>query len=77
MLAESGDIPRVWRTVGDSRTDYAIADRLHALGFDVAHVDVRPADGVPEKPYPIVTRGDLVNDAAGADFLSECVARLE
>ncbi|MFP7833374.1 hypothetical protein [Marisediminicola sp. LYQ134] len=75
LLAASGEIPRVWRTVGDSRTDYAMADYLHAEGFEVAHVDVRPADGVPEKDYPIQTMGDLVNDDAGAAFLAECVER--
>lgn len=66
-------VPRRWRTVGDSRTDYAMADYLHQHGFDVAHVDVRPADGVPEKPYAVLTEGDLTNDDAGAAFLARCV----
>ena len=69
LLQDSGPIPRLWRTVGDSRSDYAMADYLHAEGFDVAHVDVRPAEGVPQKPYRIITEGDLINDAAGAAFL--------
>ncbi len=69
LLEQSGGIPRVWRTVGDSRSDYAMADYLHDAGFEVAHVDVRPADGIPEKPYRIVTEGDLMHDAAGAAFL--------
>lgn len=73
LLAASGGTPRVWRTVGDSRTDYAMADYLHAKGFDVAHVDVRPADGVPDTPYPILTEGDLVHDDAGAAFLRRLV----
>ena len=73
LLAASGPIPRRWRTVGDSRSDYAMADYLHAEGFEVAHVDVRPADGVPEKPYPILTEGDLVHDDAGAAFLRRLV----
>ncbi|WP_299166460.1 hypothetical protein [uncultured Arthrobacter sp.] len=67
-----GDIPHVWRTVGDSRTDYAMADYLHEHGYSVAHVDVRPADGVPEKPYPVLTEGELTHDDAGAAFLLRC-----
>jgi hydroxymethylpyrimidine pyrophosphatase-like HAD family hydrolase len=67
-----GDVPHTWRTVGDSRTDYAMADYLHEHGYSVAHVDVRPADGVPEKPYPVLTEGELTNDDAGAAFLLRC-----
>ena len=67
-----GDIPHTWRTVGDSRTDYAMADYLHEHGYSVAHVDVRPADGVPEKPYPVLIEGALTNDDAGAAFLLRC-----
>ncbi|WP_051427269.1 hypothetical protein [Arthrobacter sp. H20] len=69
-------IPSRWRTVGDSRTDYAMADYLHEHGYDVAHVDVRPADGVPETPYPVHTEDDLTNDDAGAAFLARCVLSL-
>lgn len=76
LLAASGALPSLWRTVGDSRTDYAMADYLHAHGYDVAHVDVRPADGVPEKPYRVVTEGDLVHDEAGAAFLAYWVREL-
>ncbi|WP_209067130.1 hypothetical protein [Arthrobacter pigmenti] len=71
-----GDIPLHWRTVGDSRTDYAMADYLHEHGYSVAHVDVRPADGVPEKPYPVLTEGDLTHDDAGAAFLLRCADTL-
>lgn len=67
-----GEVPHTWRTVGDSRTDYAMADYLHEHGYSVAHVDVRPADGVPEKPYPVLTEGELTNDDAGAAFLLRC-----
>ncbi|MFJ6279088.1 MULTISPECIES: Cof-type HAD-IIB family hydrolase [Arthrobacter] len=67
-----GEVPQTWRTVGDSRTDYAMADYLHEHGYSVAHVDVRPADGVPEKPYPVLTEGELTNDDAGAAFLLRC-----
>ena len=69
-FAASGDLPTVWRSVGDSRSDYKMADYVHSLGVEVAHVDVRPADGVLEKPYRVIIEGDLVNDAAGAAFLN-------
>ncbi|WP_394554677.1 hypothetical protein ACDF64_07995 [Agromyces sp. MMS24-JH15] len=72
-LEQHGTLPVAWRTVGDSRTDYAMADWLHRNGFEVAHVDVRPADGVPETPYPVLTAGDLVHDEAGAAFLARWV----
>lgn len=70
LLEGSGAIPQIWRTVGDSRSDYTMADYLHAEGFEVAHVDVRPSEGIPHKPYRVITEGDLVNDAAGAAFLA-------
>ncbi|MFC3298194.1 hypothetical protein ACFOD8_00915 [Arthrobacter agilis] len=76
LVAPFMDIPRTWRTVGDSRTDYAMADYLHEQGFDVAHVDVRPADGVPAKPYDVMTEGELIHEEAGAAFLARCVASL-
>ncbi|MDM4763161.1 hypothetical protein QT381_09080 [Galbitalea sp. SE-J8] len=64
-----GGLPRTWRSVGDSRSDYLMADQVHAVGLDVAHVDVRPADGVLERPYPVLTEGELIHDEAGAAFL--------
>lgn len=76
LLRAHGPVPSRWRTVGDSRTDYAMADYLHAEGFAVAHVDVRPGDGVPAKPYQVLPVGQLVNDDAGAAFLAACVASL-
>lgn len=76
LLGASGELPRLWRTVGDSRSDYAMADYLHSHGFDVAHVDVRPADGIPPKPYPVITEGNLVHDEAGAAFLGRWAAEL-
>ncbi|WP_159801800.1 hypothetical protein [Arthrobacter zhaoguopingii] len=76
LLAPFGEVPTTWRTVGDSRTDYAMADYLFAKGYDVAHVDVRPSDGVPEKPYPILIEEGLVNEEAGAAFLAGCVTVL-
>ncbi|RFA18024.1 hypothetical protein [Subtercola boreus] len=71
-----GGLPDLWRSVGDSRSDYKMADYLYAAGYDVAHVDVRPADGVLEKPYPVVIEGDLIHDEAGAAFLSYWVKKL-
>ncbi|MCQ9162705.1 MULTISPECIES: hypothetical protein [unclassified Arthrobacter] len=75
LLAGQGIVPEAWRTMGDSRTDYAMADWLHHQDHEVKHVDVRPADGVPAKPYPILTSVDLgldrnfIHDDAGAAFL--------
>ncbi|MFP5312339.1 MAG: hypothetical protein ACLGH7_08040 [Actinomycetes bacterium] len=75
LLAAQGITPRAWRTVGDSRTDYAMADWLHHNDHPVKHVDVRPADGVPSKPYPVLTAADLgldatvIHDDAGGAFL--------
>ena len=72
----SGPLPRRWRSVGDSRSDYLMADHLHAAGYDVAHVDVRPKDGILERPYKIVVEGELIHDEAGAAFLSYWVNEL-
>lgn len=66
LLAEAGTpVPGRWFTVGDSRTDYAMADRLDTLGLAVEHVDVRPADGVPATPYPVLTAADLARRGVG------------
>ncbi|MCU1517197.1 MAG: hypothetical protein JWQ75_1918 [Pseudarthrobacter sp.] len=75
LLAAQGITPQAWRTVGDSRTDYAMADWLHHNDHAVKHVDVRPADGVPDKPYDVLTAADLgletsvIHDDAGGAFL--------
>jgi hydroxymethylpyrimidine pyrophosphatase-like HAD family hydrolase len=75
LLADAGtEVPHIWRTVGDSRTDYAMADELHALGYDVAHVDVRPADGVPDKPYPVLTAGERIHEDAGGAYFERWAA---
>jgi len=72
MLAEDGALPVTWRTMGDSRSDYAMADWLHAHGHDVAHVDVRPSDGVPATPYRVLTAPDgVIHDEAGAQYLHD------
>ena len=76
FFAESGPLPSVWRSVGDSRSDYLMADHLHAAGYDVSHVDVRPSDGILDRPYPIIVEGDLIHDEAGAQFLGFWVDKL-
>lgn len=76
FFAGTGVLPRVWRSMGDSRSDYLMADHLHAAGYDVAHVDVRPSDGILEREYPVITVGDLIHDEAGASFLHSWVETL-
>ncbi len=76
FFAESGPLPTVWRSVGDSRSDYLMADHLHQAGYDVAHVDVRPSDGVLERPYPVIIIGEEIHDEAGATFLDYWVDKL-
>ena len=72
----TGPLPELWRTVGDARSDYLMADFLHSAGFDVSHVDVRPSEGIPERPYRVITEGDLIHDEAGAAFLRHWVELL-
>jgi hydroxymethylpyrimidine pyrophosphatase-like HAD family hydrolase len=75
LLAAQSITPQAWRTVGDSRTDYAMADWLHHNDHPVKHIDVRPADGIPVKPYDVLTatdlglRDDVIHDDAGGAFL--------
>lgn len=76
-FAERGALPTLWRSVGDSRSDYLMADYVHAQGIEVAHVDVRPADGILERPYRVITEGDLIHDEAGAAFLRFWAQKLE
>ncbi|BDI22862.1 hypothetical protein [Herbiconiux sp. L3-i23] len=75
-FATRGELPRRWRTVGDSRSDYLMADHLHGAGFDVAHVDVRPSDGILERPYPVEVMGSRIHDEAGAELLRRWVEAL-
>ena len=61
--------------VGDSPTDYAMADELHALGHAVRHVDVgpsAPSRGVPTRCPPC----RAADDAAGAAHLHALRAEL-
>ena len=75
-FAAHGATAERWYSVGDSRTDYLMADAVHARGIPVAHVDVRPGDGMLKRPYDVMVEGDLVHDAAGAAFLRRRVAEL-
>ncbi|PQZ90285.1 hypothetical protein CQ018_14940 [Arthrobacter sp. MYb227] len=83
LLAVDSIVPMQWFTVGDSRTDYAMADWLAEHGHQVSHVDVRPSDGIPAgKPYPVLTAEDLglaadiIHDHAGLAFLRHWRAQL-
>jgi hypothetical protein len=53
-----------------------MADFVHSAGYDVAHVDVRPADGILDRPYEVITIGDAIHDTAGAEFLAHWRAEL-
>lgn len=75
-FAGRGVVAERWWSVGDSRSDYLMADAVHARGIPVTHVDVRPADGVLDRPYEVATEPGLVNDAAGAVFLRRRVAEI-
>lgn len=63
-------VPTTWRTMGDSRTDYAMARWLKGGGYTVAHVDVRPSDGVLDVGVPVLTHETLIHDQAGAEFFA-------
>ncbi|MFT4123734.1 MAG: hypothetical protein QM635_07880 [Microbacteriaceae bacterium] len=75
-FATLGELPETWRSAGDSRGDYLMADYVHAAGLDVAHLDVRPAEGLLERPYPVHTADGLVHDDAGAALLRHWRERL-
>ena len=70
LLAEDGPLPRTWHTVGDSRSDYAMADHLHGLGYEVTHVDVGPQPPLPDRPYAVTTVPGLGYEAAGEAHLA-------
>lgn len=76
FFAQTGPLPHVWRSVGDSRSDYRMADHLYEAGYEVSHVDVRPADGILDRPYPVIVIGDQIHDQAGATFLRYWVEKL-
>ena len=76
LLAGDGPLPRTWHTVGDSRSDYAMADHLHRLGYQVTHVDVGPQPPLADRPYPVTTVPGLTYEAAGAAHLATLAAEL-
>lgn len=76
LLTGDGTLPRTWHTVGDSRTDYAMADELHARGDAVTHVDVGPAPALTDRPYAVTTMPGLVHEMAGAAHLRAVLASL-
>ena len=76
LLADDGLLPRVWHTVGDSRSDYAMADELHRLGYEVTHVDVGPRPPLEARPYRVTTVPGLVYEAAGEAHLRDLAGRL-
>jgi hypothetical protein len=76
LLAEDGPLPRAWHTVGDSRSDYAMADLLHRLGHEVTHVDVGPEPPLTDRSYAVTTVPGLVYEAAGEAHLRELADRL-
>lgn len=75
LLEARGIVAQTWFTMGDSRTDYAMATWLHERGLPVTHVDVRPKDGIPETEYEVLTsETDAIHDEAGAEFLRRWAA---
>jgi hypothetical protein len=76
LLADDGPLPRAWHTVGDSRSDYAMADQLHDLGYEVTHVDVGPQPPLDGRPYAVTTVPGLVYEAAGAAHVRSLVEAL-
>lgn len=68
---ENGIEADQWYSVGDSRSDYKMADEVYAQNIPVSHVDVRPSDGILNRKYPVITFGNLIHDHAGLAFLQE------
>ena len=75
LLAEDGALPHLWHTVGDSRSDYAMADHLHGLGYEVTHVDVGPQPPLAGRPYAVTPVPGLVYEHAGAAHLRTLTGR--
>ena len=76
LFAEDGPLPRTWHTVGDSRSDYAMADHLHRLGYEVTHVDVGPQPPLNDRPYAVTAVPGLTYEAAGEAHLRGLAERL-
>jgi hypothetical protein len=76
LLADDGPVPRTWHTVGDSRSDYAMADHLHAEGHAVTHVDVGPEPPLADRPYAVTGVRGLVYEIAGGAHLKSLADRI-
>lgn len=76
LFDDDGPLPRRWYTVGDTPSDYAMADWLHEHGRDVVHMDVRPVPRREDPPYPVEAVDDVEPDVAAARFLRERVAEV-
>ena len=76
LLAADGPLPRTWHTVGDSRSDYAMADHLHERGHEVTHVDVGPQPPLLDRRYPVVTVPGQVYETAGGAHFRDLAERL-
>lgn len=75
LLGADGLLPRAWHTVGDSRSDYAMAGHLHEQGYDVTHVDVGPEPPLTDRPYPVTTVPGLTYESAGEAHLRRLAER--
>lgn len=76
LAADNVPVPRTWVTFGDSVTDYAMADWIHAQHMEVTHVDVRPTDASPDPAYRVITYPDVRNDLAAVRALQHLATRL-
>lgn len=70
MLAEEKCLPQRWRTIGDSATDYAMAQWLHEHGQSVAHIDVDPDRGHEKHPFPVFRPSSGRDDKAGGAYVT-------
>ncbi len=74
LLAADGVRPLAWRTVGDSPSDFAMADWIAKQGVDVRHVDVNPRHQVTSRPYRVIRPSNSRFDAAGDAYLDWVMA---
>jgi hypothetical protein len=69
LLNEEGITPQQWRTIGDSATDYAMADWLQRNGERVAHIDVAPVPQTQGRAYPVHIPAKGIHDEAGGAYV--------
>lgn len=79
MLQTENALPQKWWTIGDSRTDYAMAQWLHDRGESVEHVDVAAVPSQLQRSYAVTIPASGIHDDAGGAFVerlaSEVVTR--